>query len=163
MRSAGPPVRCDGLPRPPAIAILSALLIGVAGSISTEFAVLGLNAGYVRMSEREVDGAQLLGYGIAYLSFAVFWISAAMGISQLREWGWWTAVLTSLAAVAHGAYHLSQSPPLGLTQTYAWWPATGVWFTTIAGGLALAGMIGLFRTFAVLMRPTVRSPLVRRS
>src|SRR2546428_7205579 len=138
-------------------------LIGAAGLVTLIFAGWLLTAGLLRMfPQRRVDGAELFGYGIAYSGFALFWMTAAAGISLLREWGWWTALLTSLAAVVHGAYHISESPPLGLSQAYGGWPAAGVWFTTIVGGLALAGTIAVLRTFAVLAARTVESPQARR-
>ena len=137
--------------------------MAAAGSVTIVFAGSGLSAGYNRLlPRREVDATELLFYAIVYLGVALFWMVAPVGISLLREWGWWTALLTSLAAVAAGAYHLSQSPPLGLSQAYGGWPAAGVWFTTIVGGVALAGTIGILRTFAVLSATAIMSPPAKR-
>src|SRR2546428_8370338 len=71
--------------------------MAAAGSVTIVFAGSGLSAGYNRLlPRREVDATELLFYAIVYLGVALFWMVAAVGISLLREWGWWTDLLTSL-------------------------------------------------------------------
>ena len=132
-----PPVRYETRRRPFTIGILGAFL-PLTAWIASSFAILALVVGLVRLQGGAFgDVTTLLETAVTYVVLAGLWAAAGYGVISLRPWGSPLALSASLAGVVHGVYRLSESPPLGLVGTYGGWPATGMWLTTILGGLGL--------------------------
>ena len=128
------------LPLP--VRILGALLL-VTGFVVGAFAFVNLAVGVYTGREA------FLAEGIVYSILTALLGLAGGGILLSQFWGWWLATLASFAAVAHEAFRLSQSPPLGLFWNQPGWLASvGVnWSISILNAVVLVLSIVAFRYF----------------
>jgi len=122
------------------------LLDVLVGAAAITALILALFDFYVAFARHLDDiGYKLFFAGVEYIVLAGLWGAAESGLLHRQLWGWILALFASLAAVAIGAYRMSQSPTLGIVGLYD----LGVWSTTTLGALAVGCLLIVFRLFPV--------------